>query len=484
MPLTPIPRLAFPKGRLSRKAMWVGSGRGIQFLAQILGAIYLARRFSDKADFGLYQQAWLLLNTSLALLQLGIPQALNVYLSKHDESEGPRLAWVMQWLLLALGAMAAILFRAGAAPVSGLVANPQIASLAPWLGVYLFFALPATSLDALLIQKDRPRLLCLTAAATGIVFFALHLVFAEPWELTSLFESLCILQAARLGVTLVVLTQGYGWPKRVWSRKRIEALSPYLGVLGLIAVVDVVSVQLDKFIVSRYFSAADFAIYSIGAIEVPFVGILLAAVTATLLPELSRLHGEGKSEACFEMLQSSMRKLGLILWPGFLFLLVFADPLIPLVFKESYSESVAVFRIYLFLLPLRVLNNHPLLLATGLQRYALYGRIIDTMANLALALALMPFIGLWGPAVATVAATYIHKTYQTVMIMKALGKRLTELYPWATLVRQFAGVAAAVAGAGAVKLLVNGGLAQLAIGIVIFLVLFPLLNWRALKQEL
>ncbi|MFN3135437.1 MAG: polysaccharide biosynthesis C-terminal domain-containing protein, partial [Candidatus Kryptonium sp.] len=101
-----------------------------------------------------------------------------------------------------------------------------------------------------------------------------------------------------------------------------------------------------------------------------------------------------------------------------------------ILFSKKYLDSTAIFRIYLFFLPVRILVYSSILSALGRQKIYMFISFLDLVLNLALGTILVKVIGLLGPAIAVVVSTYVEAFTMLFFISKALGGiRLIKMLP-------------------------------------------------------
>lgn len=419
---------ALGAGPLSRKTLWVVAGKFIQFLAWLIALAVLARRL-DPAEFGLFQQGWLLIGTLTPILLLGLPQGINSLLPRLHSNELRQTGWMSLLLVFGAAIPTAAVFAAMPRVASAVIGELGIRPLVPVIMLVMLANLPSYFFEPIAILRNRPRTLLAFQTIYWIAFAVIAVSFGRRSQLHLLFAALAGLGLARALATFIFVSGQIGKPV-IESSKPLRPLLQMAKYLAPVELVGVLSVQIDKYIVSHWMAADGYAIYSIGAIEVPFVPLLLAAVTATLLPELSRQLAAKNRPLALEILDNSMVKLGWILLPLFGYLMFFSHMWLPLVFGERYVRAVPVFLVFLTLIPLRALNLHPLFLAAGMQRYLLRGRLLDLGLNFVACLVLIRSpLGMLGPAVATVAATVAHKVYQTLVIMRELQVPPAKVYP-------------------------------------------------------
>lgn len=427
---------------LSRKSVIVFFAKTFNFLA-VFGAVIILARLLSQELFGRYQQCWLIINTVVPVLILGAPQGLNFLLPQASTSlERAFICWRFYLLIIFAGAIfLLLLFLFPSLPAADILQNPKLIPLLKPVALFIFFLLPGFCLESLLIINERPWLLLIVNAIYALFFLVIHIVFAYLSALEPLFIFLALLAVGKTFFTFLFTQRTYPLkvpspesrlPGRILNPFEFKRLAIYTGTLTVIALLDVLTVQIDKYLVLWFYKGAEkiFAIYSVGAVEIPLVGLVLGAVSSVTMPEFSRLLAKAEKKQVLLLLQQMTERLNLLFSPIFFYLLFSGFVLIPFLFGERYRPAASVFSIYLFLIPLRIFNNHPLLIASGLQRLALYGRIIDVVANVTLGLILLPWLGYFAPAISTVIATYFHKFYQVAVLQRFLNTSWRQLYPW------------------------------------------------------
>ncbi len=460
--------------RLSRKSKIVVIAKVFNFLGLFGAVVILARLFSPEL-FGRYQQCWLLINTVVPILILGAPHGLNYLLPRADNNRERALyCWRFYLLISAAGLIFFVTLSFFPRLPALLLGNFRLVPLVRPVALFILLLLPSYCLESLLIINERPWFLLIVNAVYAVFFLLIHLISAMWGSLEQIFMLLAFLAFVRTVLTFTLTYRIYGAVgnlKEALHLPSLKTLTLYAGTLSAIGVVDVVTVQIDKYLVAWFYKGQEhiFAVYSLGAFEIPLVGIVLAAVSAVIMPEFSRLVRENKSAQTITLLKATVERVNLILMPLFVFLLSCGFVLIPFLFGEEYRPSVMVFSIYLFLMPGRVLLNHPLLIAAGLQRFALYGRVIDLVLNILLALLLLPLLGYLAPAVSTVIATYGHKWFQIIIIKRFLSISWRELYPWSRLFSWFGIlIVFAVVEVLVINLVVSPAILSLALSSVLF----------------
>ena len=90
--------------------------------------------------------------------------------------------------------------------------------------------------------------------------------------------------------------------------------------------------QFDRLVVSRDFTSALYAVYAIGAVELPLSVIVQQAVNAVLVPAMTRHYAAGDMPGLTALWKRAIRRTSLVLFPTFVFFMLTArgdrpDPL-------------------------------------------------------------------------------------------------------------------------------------------------------------
>ena len=193
------------------------------------------------------------------------------------------------------------------------------------------------------------------------------------------------------GMRLARVHGGDGNTRRMLSYGLPLAATGLAGTLGY---------QFDRIVVGVSFFSQEFAVYALGAVEIPLGLLIAAAVSNVLVPRLTILWRDGDRAGMVALWREAMRKTSLVLLPLFAFMMVMSADLVLLLYGPGYSESVDVFRVYLFLLPLRIATWGLIPLAIGRTGINLRPRCSILATNAVVALALVGPLGLIGAALA------------------------------------------------------------------------------------
>jgi O-antigen/teichoic acid export membrane protein len=450
---------------LTRQVGALASG---SLLAQV-GAVllYMAlARLVPKAELGGYQQLQLIYGILAPLLIAGVPAALLYFIPRATGPEQIR-AWVGQAYVLlgGLGLAVSVGIAVAHAPLANALGNTDLATPLLVYAPQPFFAFVSGAMSTALVAAGRATVAAIIGAASGA--FTLVAVLGA-----ALIEPNTVHMAAGLVVASVctALLCSVVVHRTVGITVRHPTLGPGLrqllgyGVpLALTGLAGRLAWQFDRLVVSRQFTPAEFAVYAIGAVELPITSIIQQSVNAVLVPALARLYAAGDIAGMAALWRRAIRRTSLLLLPTFIFFMLTADATIGVLFGSGFHDSVGVFRIYLLLVPVRVATYGLITQAIGRTRINLTGSVVLLAANAILVLILVGPLGLSGAALGTVLATLVLVAYYLVRLRGVLGMPIRALFPWPLLAGNMAISAAAGIPVALLLLAGVGGIVQLVL---------------------
>ena len=493
---------------LTRQSLLLSAGRSVAGVARLLVNLGVARLFGERLGFTAeYQNVWLVYNTSFMFFILSLPSVLFYFYPREDPARRGELMAVVHQLLLLLGLVYGALIWLGAPGLAAFYHNPALAGHLRAFALYGAAMVAAAGMESVFNLLGHFRLLAVWLSLEALVFLALALgpiaVGARPESFPQLAGLLAALwpglppegAAIRAACWLLgglALAKGLVFqavllarhPNMAWRpvRFRWEQLRPILAYalpITATSLVALLAMNMDKNIVAAWFTdKAIYARFQAGALEVPFVSVLVGSVSVVMLPHLSRLQHEGRLAELADLLAEGVEKVAWLVFPIFTLLMVLADPLYLVCWGPSYGPSAIPFRLYLLLFPLRLMFYGQVLNILGLQRWVLGSAAADLLLNFLLAIWLVR-VWWFGPALATVLATLVEVAVFWWLLRRGLGQPLARVFVPARLWRiaRYALLAglAAVAGRAAGR----GPGEIILLGTLLHGLTFGALAWRA-----
>ena len=355
--------------RLRYRSLIIFASNAATRVMSILTAVVLVRLMS-KDDFGTYRQVYLVLMFLAGIFAMQLPDSLYYFVPKLG-AERRRLltAQTLGISWVSAGVMGLIMYFS-AEPLSRLFdGNPDLASLLRLFSPMPLAFLTLALVPAFMISMDRPaRAGVYTLLREGVNAAVVITLVALDYPLSAALRAVVLVAS---GVALLAAVDMLRLSPGRLRRPDAGLLRSQLGyVLPLLmaTLTGQIGRYLDKFLISSFFDTERFAVYSVGAIHVPFVALVTTSMFSAIMPDLVRLRQDGRTEPMLGLWRKAIRKCALVLHPAFAIMLVTAPDLMVLLYGRAYQAAAWPFMIYLLELPGRVAIYGALLRVSGRTR--------------------------------------------------------------------------------------------------------------------
>lgn len=423
---------------LTAQAAWILIAKITSFALMIAVPLLLARRL-NQTEFGLYKQVFLVLMTANALLPFGFGMSAYYFLPREPARRGAVVLNILIFNAVVGFAAASVLFFFPNV-LAWVFGDRAMAEFAPALGLAIALWLFSTFLETLVIANNEARLamsFIIFSQASKAAFF----LAAAVWFGTV--QSLIWAAVAQAAVQTVIL---FGYARRrfpdlfgVFDFRLFRTQFAYTVPFGLSGWLSTGQTDAHNYFVSRHFTPAAFAIYSVGCFELPLVGILAESISAVLIPLMSRLSAADDKREIVETSARVTRKLALVYFPLYAFLFITAESFVTTLFTANYAASVPIFRLNLTLLPFAILVLDPI---TRAYKEIGYFLLRLRLALFAVMIPALWFVttnyGLLETSAVVVAFALTERILATAKIARAIGFRAQDFALLAGLLRSAA----------------------------------------------
>ena len=407
-------------------------GKTLATAARIIIAMVLSRVLVDKADYATYRQTILVFAMAMPFLAMGLSNAM--YFFMPNAKSRARGILVENLIMLGLfgSVMMLFLLLGGNQLLAKLLNNPALASTLLLASPLALMRMPTFSASPTLLARERASWAAGYSTLNGLLLL-IFVVVAVFWMPTpSAAVTATVLAAAvslmvALGLMFVACDEGAIRP--TWAGARSQLV--YGVPLGLSLMVESVSRNIDKVMVSSFSTPEMFANYSNGAIELPLFSVLTGSMMSVLLVDYKRLLDENNPTEIIRLLHRAMLASGTFIFPAMFYLLLLAPEFMASFFGPQYRESATVFRVYLLVLPARTLVFGSVLLAAGKTRTLAVISIVTLIFNTILNYFAIQQFGPLGAAGATVATVYlVGVSIRAVISTQILRCTMADFLPW------------------------------------------------------
>jgi O-antigen/teichoic acid export membrane protein len=403
---------------LTTKALALSLAQGLQSIVTVLSAMVMSRILSQ-GELATYRQTFLIYELIGVLLGFGVQDAIFYFLpTESKRARGLVLDGII--IQFAMGLIfLAILAVGGGRAIAYQFSNPELERHLAYLAVLPVISLPAALVSAVLVTQNRINWLAAFTVVSNSIILGSTIVCCL---LTQDTEILVLTRVVTTSLSCAVALH------LTWNSLPIDDWRPNLASiktlmlfglpLGAASFFGALQANLDRILVSALCAPAEFAIYTNGAIEIPFIGIFTGAIAKVIAPELRKSIAHGKNNQALELFRKSAVKSAVVLIPATIFLMVVAESVMIFLYSEKYIDSVTPFRIYLLLLPARIVIYGSIMVALGLNRIILFRTACAAICNLILGFILIKWLGQAGAALASVAATYLFAILWSIVAIK------------------------------------------------------------------
>lgn len=428
---------------LMSQASYLMLGETAAFVIKFFVPIILVRIFSQ-TDYGLYQQALLIFFTLMPMIPFGMNQSLYYFYSREKNKRG--LLWQNFLFLFTFGLIALIIIITFRSELATVLNNPELTNLLILSAAHLFFMLCSSFLEVIMIVEGNSKLASIITTTSTLIRTGLILGFALiTKDVSFILLGLLIFSIVRFTWILMYLMRKYNPSGRVISLRLLKQQWVYSWPFGVSLFLGYARQFADKYIVSFFFTPAMFAVYAVGANNIPLLGTMFTSVNKVTLPIVSKLQKEDKKEDIIIIWHKSVRKLALVAIPVFVYTLIVAKEIIFTLFTDKYASAVPIFMVYIFLFPRDVFMHGLITRAYAATKYILKAGIFVFIFTMVMLFLMTKYFGIVGAAIANVSGLYMMTFLQVMKGKSLLRLSFRRLLPWKSILKAtFLSVVAAV----------------------------------------
>ncbi|MDQ2710936.1 MAG: oligosaccharide flippase family protein [Acidobacteriota bacterium] len=210
------------------------------------------------------------------------------------------------------------------------------------------------------------------------------------------------------------------WLRFDWATFKEQA--GYVLPFGIGGILYVMQSDFHSYLVANRFPPAQYALYSVGASQLPLVNLLRDSVNRILLGRVSGLEQRGKNQQMLALIFRTIRKLSAIYLPVCAAVVVLGHELLITMYTRQYLASYPIPALNAFLLPIGALISDPVLRAHYKYRFtALKVRALTIPILVGMALWGMRYFGMVGAMGAFVFTSALERVLLFSFSVRILG---------------------------------------------------------------
>ena len=345
------------RSSLTVQAFWLLIAKTLAFVFAFALPVLLTRTLSQ-SEYGLFKQVFLIVTTATALLPLGFGMSAYYYLPRETNQQvrGQVILNILLFNLL-MGALACSLLVFWPGLIAKIFKDPTVPTYSALVGGVILVWLFSAFLEIVPVANQELRLatvfIVVGQLSRTVLLLAAAIVFDS---VTALIYAALIHGVLQSLALLWYVSSRFPkfWRAFDWSltMKQVAYALPF----GLAGLLYTIQTDLHNYFVSNKFTAATFAIYSIGVAQVPLIGILRDSVSSVILPRISYLQEQGQAREILVLVSNAIRKLAAFYLPVYFVLLITGREFLTFMFTKAYLQSWPIFAINLTLLPISLLE--------------------------------------------------------------------------------------------------------------------------------
>jgi O-antigen/teichoic acid export membrane protein len=410
----------FVKGNnLWKSSFFIMISQSTSVVLLLLADALFARRFTT-TDFATWKQLALLINLGIPLVSFGLPEGFKYYAAKDTEHSNLHLVRCIIAATIIACILLVVMWSGGTAFIAKSFKNTNLLYFGTG-SVILFLSVTFSRLIRnYLINHDITTYLFTSAILCMIIgVIQLAFIYFEYKNVTERFLCNWLLSLLCLMFLSSVLTFFFKEGFKIFKIKKGDGslfkFSPYFKIglpLYIATFIGVLTLNLDKAIVNKLGSLKDFAVYSVGAIEIPLFSMISASVAQSTFPKFVGFYRTGEIQSGKDLWIYTTKRISHITYPIILLLMIFASPLVKLVFTAKFAAAIPIFKTYLLVSLWR--NNYygALISASGKTRWITFYSFVSFVLNVGFSIALYYLWGLIGIAYGAFLAASVTALWQ------------------------------------------------------------------------
>ena len=425
------PRIAAMKpGKIGRQASLVVIGDAINFSTGLVSSMILARLIPLDM-MGTYRQIMYLTPMAVSITELGISSTVYRFWNFYDNQKRAQYARILTVITFVLG----------------LVASAGLALLAPflaeWFGnpalksaLLITAAYPLSNIPLMLL---RPVLLCKGYSLKATLLETMFSLLSILSILTPLLLGFSLITALAVWITVsllrlvafpLILREHLFLQGDWWDRSIVRDLWEYIWPIQVGRLPGYIITYLDKVVTSLFFTTTEFAVYSMGAREIPFIGYIGFSVSNVLLPYLVEDIKQQRFEQAFARWRKACERTALVTYPIAAFCCWYAVPVMQFMFSATYTDSSIPFRVFAALTFVRVIEYSSLAKALGRTDLIMRLSFVNAAVLIILIFPLGWILKGFGIALSLLVAIVSSFAYVLLAYRKLLRVGVRNFFPW------------------------------------------------------
>ncbi len=422
--------ISVSKHTIMNDAVKLTMSKIIAFMISLITAMLLSR-FRTLKEYGTYSQIILVMNLTISIFMMGLPNSINFFLARaEDGKEKGRFLSVYYSLSTILSFFTGLILIISAPLIVDYFNNPFIKNFIYVLAILPWTKIILSSIDNILIvYKKTTCLMVFRILNSMFLLLIIWIVEVFNWGFGMYMFLFLIVEVVFTFIVYIIVKNMAGKIKICFDNKMIKTILKFSLPIGLGNIAGTLKAQLDKLVIAGFYDTEQLAIYTNAAREMP-ITFIVSSITAVLMPRIVCLLKKEDKYNAIRLWSDSISFSYLIICFFSIGIFTYAPEVMTLLYSEKYVSGVPVFRVYSLVLLFRCTYFGIILNSAGKTRAILHSSALALVSNIILNFIFYYLFGFIGPAIATLVATLLSATYLLYATTKTIKIPFKNIFPW------------------------------------------------------
>lgn len=403
-------KLVMAKNRILTDSIALASVKVITMATSILATMVLSRTL-PLADYGTYSTGNLIYNTATLISALGLIDAVNYYFNGKAVKDRTSYVNSVFTLLIMSGGIVAAAILSCQSLITRYFHNPALGAIYFYIAFRPFLYNFSSGLQNLQVSIGKAKAVAIRNTVLSISKFgAILLASLYTKKISTIFSCMLIVETLAMLFYYQVLRSNnvHVSPfKPDWIK--IREILVFCIPMGIYIQMNVLSRDLDKYVIGFFESTEMLAIYTNCSTKLPF-DLVSGPLLTLLIPLLTRCIRNDDFKNSIALFRSYL-KLGYTFTFTFGFAcMILGAQVVQFLFGEKYAQGLPIFVIYVLVDMINFISYSLVLAAKGKTKELMKVSIWALAANFVINILFYKIMGFIGPAIATVVVTFSANT--------------------------------------------------------------------------
>lgn len=407
----------------------------LTMMISILSTMILSRTLSLN-EYGTYSTGNILINTATSLSALGLLDAVNFYYNGKQAKDRNRYVNTVFFLIVGSGLVSAAILYVFQSNVIDYFHNPSL----KYIYIYLVFrpllANVGMALQNLQVSIGKAKVVAVRNFAISLGKLCSIIITAFfTKDIKTIFICLLLIDLISTYLYLRILKENGIFVNIFKSDFSIIGnILSYCIPMGIYIQSNVISRNLDKFVIGYFENTEQLAIYTNCSTKLPF-DIVSSTLLIVLIPLLTRFIHQNNYEKSLKILKGNIKIGYTITFSLGVIIMCLSKQAILFLYGDKYLSGSAVFNLYILVDMLNFISFSIVLGAKGETRLLMMVSCLGLVCNLILNFVFYGLYGFIGPAIATVVVTFFTNMSLLYLSAKSLETSIWKLFDYPHVVK-------------------------------------------------